>query len=116
MTASYPIVFEREASGAVTAYVPGLPVYAAADTPLEAEESIRGLLVSYLEDLRERGARLPEPTAAVKVARVTGTERKASVVIVGPGALLGATRSRKKAAAARRNGALGGRPPTKKRR
>jgi len=116
MTPSYPIVFEREASGAVTAYVPGLPVYAAADTPLEAEEAIRGLLVTYLEDLQERGAGLPEPTVAVKVARVTGTERKASVVIVGPGALLGATRSRKKAAAARRNGALGGRPRAKKRR
>ena len=32
MTVHYPIVLETEASGAVSAYVPGLPVYAAADS------------------------------------------------------------------------------------
>ena len=30
-------------------------IWRLADTPLEAEESIRGLLVSYLEDLQARG-------------------------------------------------------------
>ena len=33
MTMLYPIVLETEDNGAVSAYVPGLPVYAAADTP-----------------------------------------------------------------------------------
>jgi hypothetical protein len=32
MTVLYPIVLESEANGAVSAYVPGLPVYAAAET------------------------------------------------------------------------------------
>lgn len=32
MTMLYPIVLETEESGAVSAYVPGLPVYAAAET------------------------------------------------------------------------------------
>ena len=35
MTMLYPIVLETEESGAVSAYVPGLPVYAAAETPRE---------------------------------------------------------------------------------
>ncbi len=32
MTRDYPIVFEREDSGAISVYVQGLPVYAAADS------------------------------------------------------------------------------------
>jgi hypothetical protein len=32
MTMLYPIVLEAEESGVVSAYVPGLPVYAAADS------------------------------------------------------------------------------------
>jgi hypothetical protein len=32
MTIRYPVVLETEANGVVSAYVPGLPVYAAADT------------------------------------------------------------------------------------
>ena len=38
MTQLYPIVLETEDSGAVSAYVPGLPVYAAADTCTKANE------------------------------------------------------------------------------
>ncbi len=44
------IVFEEEASGAISAYVVGLPVYAAADTRAEAETAIRALLAEYLAD------------------------------------------------------------------
>ena len=32
MTIRYPVVLETEANGVVSAYVPRLPVYAAADT------------------------------------------------------------------------------------
>ena len=39
MTMLYPIVLETEESGAVSAYVPGLPVYAAAETQAKAEHS-----------------------------------------------------------------------------
>jgi predicted RNase H-like HicB family nuclease len=50
MTTRYPIVFEAEDSGAVSAYVPGLPVYAAADTADEAQDAARELLALYVED------------------------------------------------------------------
>ena len=48
MTTYYPIVLETEPSGAVSAYVPGLPVYAAADTRAKAERAIRTTLAAYL--------------------------------------------------------------------
>jgi predicted RNase H-like HicB family nuclease len=101
MTRHYPIVFEREDSGAISAYVPGLPVYAAADTHSDAERAIRHLLAAYL------GAHpTARPDVEVRAARVS--ERK--VAIVGVAALVGATRSVAKARAARANGRLGGRP------
>ena len=40
MTMLYPIVLETEDNGAVSAYVPGLPVYAAADSHAKAEREI----------------------------------------------------------------------------
>lgn len=43
----YPIVFETEVSDAVSAYVPGLPVYAAADSRAKAESAIREVLAAY---------------------------------------------------------------------
>lgn len=103
MTLHYPIVFETEASGAVTAYVPGLPVYAAADTPAQAERAIRAVLTAYLETHPGQRSR-----AQVRVARISGREKK--VEIVGVAALVGARRSASKARASRANGRLGGRP------
>ena len=47
MTMLYPIVLETEESGAVSAYVPGLPVYAAAETHAKAEHAIRRVLTEY---------------------------------------------------------------------
>jgi predicted RNase H-like HicB family nuclease len=97
----FPVVIETETSGAVSAYVPGLPVYAAANTHAKAEQAIRSTLAAYL-------AAHPEsvPTTAVRVARVHGS----TVEIVGVAALLGAGRSRLKARASQLNGRLGGRP------
>lgn len=110
MTTRYPIVFEAEASGAVSAYVPGLPVYAAGETSEEAEQILRELLALYVGDRHARGLKLPEPQTGIKVARVTTSRGRSHVAIVGPAALLGHQRSPRKAAAARRNGRRGGRP------
>jgi len=38
MTKLYPIVLETEDNGAVSAYVPGLPVYAAADSHAQSDQ------------------------------------------------------------------------------
>jgi predicted RNase H-like HicB family nuclease len=111
MTTYYPIVIETEASGAVSAYVPGLPVYAAADTRAKAEQAIRATLAAYLRAHPDAA-----PTSDVRVARVSNG---ADVTLVGVGALLGAGTSRRKARASQLNGRLGGRPtktaPRKKR-
>jgi hypothetical protein len=104
MTTYYPIVIETEVSGAVSAYVPGLPVFAAADTRPKAEEAIRETLAAYL-DAHPNSV----PTSDVRVARVSDRQRS-KVHIVGVGALLGTGRSRRKARASKANGRLGGRP------
>jgi hypothetical protein len=104
MTIHYPVVLETETSGAVSAYVPGLPVYAAADTHAKAERAIRAILSAYLE---------AHPTsrtdARVRVARFSSGP-KARVDIIGVAALVGAHRSPTKAHASRANGRRGGRP------
>jgi hypothetical protein len=48
MTICYPIVLETEMNRAVSAYVPGLPVYAAADSQSNAERAIRAVEVTPL--------------------------------------------------------------------
>jgi hypothetical protein len=104
MTLLYPIVLETEDSGAVSAYVPGLPVYAAADSHAKAERAIRAMLAAYLRTHPDS-----RPDARVRVARFSTTAR-VKVDIVGPAALVGAHRSATKARASRKNGRLGGRP------
>jgi predicted RNase H-like HicB family nuclease len=111
MNVRFPIVFEREDSGAVSAYVPGLPVYAAADTVGKATTAIRSALAAHLRVLDDLGQPLPQPSASVKVARIATTARsKPNVTVVGVGALLASRSSRAKVAASRMNGRLGGRP------
>jgi predicted RNase H-like HicB family nuclease len=104
MTMLYPIVLETEESGAVSAYVPGLPIYAAAETHAKAERAIRAVLTEYLNVHPAS-----RPGARVRVARVSDG-RKARVSVVGVAALVGAKRSAAKARASRANGRLGGRP------
>jgi predicted RNase H-like HicB family nuclease len=105
MTMLYPIVLETEDSGAVSAYVPGLPVYAAADTHAKAERAIRALLTEYLH-----AHPATRPEARVRVARFSG---RRTVDIVGVAALVGGQRTAAKARASRANGRLGGRPAKK---
>ena len=104
MTMLYPIVLETEESGAVSAYVPGLPVYAAADSHAKAERAIRAVLAEYLSVHPAS-----RPGARVRVARVSD-RGKTRVSVVGVAALVGAKRSDAKARASRLNGRLGGRP------
>ena len=73
MTMLYPIVLETEESGAVSAYVPGLPVYAAADSHAKAERAIRAVLTEYLN-----AHPASRPDARVRVARVLGSGKGAS--------------------------------------
>ena len=108
MTAYYPIVIETETSGALSAYVPGLPVYAAAETRAKVERAIRETLAAYLD---AHPATLP--TVRLRVARVSAGQKSTVHVVgslVGVGALLGTGRSVHKARASRANGQLGGRP------
>jgi len=103
MTMLYPIVLETEDSGVVSAYVPGLPVYAAAETHAKAERAIRAVLTAYLN-----AHPASRPDARVRVARCSDSGKR--VDIVGVAALVGAHRSAAKARASRTNGRLGGRP------
>lgn len=105
MTMLYPIVLETEENGAVSAYVPGLPVYAAANSHARAERAIRAVLTEYL-----KAHPASRPEARVRVARFSGAGG-GKVDIVGVAALVGATRTPVKALASRANGRLGGRPP-----
>jgi hypothetical protein len=89
----------------VSAYVPGLPVYAAADSHAKAERAIRAVLTEYLN-----ANPTTRPDARVRVARVSDTG-KGRIDIVGVAALVGAKRTAAKALASRANGRLGGRPP-----
>jgi hypothetical protein len=104
MTMLYPIVLETEENGAVSAYVPGLPVYAAADSHAKAERAVRAVLAEYL-----KAHPASRPEARVRVARFSD-RGKGKVDIVGVAALVGAKRTALKALASRANGRLGGRP------
>ena len=71
MTMLYPIVLETEQSGAVSAYITGLPVYAAADSHAKAERAIRAALTAYLN-----AHPASRPDARVRVARVSDRGRR----------------------------------------
>jgi hypothetical protein len=109
MTADFPIVIETEATGVVSAFVPGLPVYAAAYIRAQAQRAIRSTLAAYL------AAHSPtEASARVRVARVSDQATpRARLALVGVCAFMGSDRSPRKARTSAHNGRLGGQPRTR---
>ena len=104
----YPIVFEREESGAYSAYVTGLPVYARDGTRSKTATAIVRALGAYLEVHLEG-----QPRAEVRVAKVSVPTRcqvRPKVNLVTGAALVGSRISPRKAATSQANGRLGGRP------
>jgi hypothetical protein len=104
MSTHYPIVFETEANGAISAYVPGLPVYAAAHSQRRATKVMGDVLRAYLEAHPEATAR-----ATIRVAAVSQRDKRVKVRFASIAAMLGSTRSPAKTPAARENGRKGGR-------
>jgi hypothetical protein len=105
MATHYPIVFEWEDSGVISAYVAGLPVYAQGATRSKVSTAIVRTLRAYLDAHPQE-----EPRAEVRVARVaTGGSTHPKVSLVTAAALVGRRTSKRKAASSRANGRLGGR-------
>lgn len=108
---TYPVVFYREDNGAISGYVPGLPIYVAADTRRQAERAMKDLIAEFVAHHTKDGAAPPSTTAEIRVARIEVRQRIPSrVSIVSAAALIGRSTSKAKTAAARANGAKGGRP------
>lgn len=67
MTMRYTIILER-GSNNFSAYAPDFPgCVAAADTEAETLALMKGALEMHIEDMRERGETIPEPSTAREI-------------------------------------------------
>jgi predicted RNase H-like HicB family nuclease len=59
----YLVVFEKAADGSIWARVPDLDgCYSCGDTTDEAKESVKDAIALYLEDLKDEGKPIPQPS------------------------------------------------------
>jgi predicted RNase H-like HicB family nuclease len=59
----YLVIFEKAADGSIWARVPDLDgCYSCGDTIDEAKENVKDAIALYLEDLREEGKPIPQPS------------------------------------------------------
>jgi len=59
---TYTVLLEQAADGGWSAHVPDLPtILVGSDTREEAESLVREAIELYLEDMRERGLKIPPP-------------------------------------------------------
>jgi predicted RNase H-like HicB family nuclease len=106
----FTAVFETEKNGTISAWIVGVSgVYASADNQEQARAAIAEALDAHLVALEALGKTV-EVTADTALLRLERKRLSAMLTYVGPGALLGRSRSRAKTIAARKNGAKGGRP------
>jgi predicted RNase H-like HicB family nuclease len=106
----FTAVFETESNGTISAWIVGVAgAYAAADTLEKAKSAIVEALDAHLVALAALG-KVVQLTADTATLRFEPKRLSSNLTYVGPGALLGRSRSRAKGAAARQNGKKGGRP------
>jgi hypothetical protein len=108
MTHYFATIVEQESNGTWSAWVPGLSVYAAADTRAKVKSAIRSALAAHLVKCED----IPKPNVDVLVLRSDTSINRARMAIkyVGLGAMMARRSSPAKTAAARLNGLKGGRP------
>lgn len=59
----YLVIFEKAADGTIWARVPDLDgCYSSGDTLDEAKENVKDAISIYLEDLKEEGKPIPQPS------------------------------------------------------
>jgi predicted RNase H-like HicB family nuclease len=66
----YAVIYEQAGDGSWSASAADLPVFAVGDTLEEAETEIRSAIAFYVDELRRRGERVPEPTNVVGTVNV----------------------------------------------
>lgn len=96
-------MLDREESGVISAYIPGVPVYGRVPRRRGPSRQSAGRSPPTLKRIRDEVGGGREGHDVQRLTRVSTPK----VTIVGPAALIGGQTSRRKAASSRANGRLG---------